>query len=77
MLLKDEFAYALALIGSMGSSLLAYVLPCICHLIFFKETNSYFSTVKDVALIVFGIVGGITGVVVTIQNIVMDFNARQ
>lgn len=77
VLLKDEFAYVSALIGSMGSSLLAYILPCICHLVLYKETNSRFTVMKDITLIIVGVVGGVVGVVITAQTIVMDFEARK
>ncbi|KAK3710662.1 hypothetical protein QZH41_010999 [Actinostola sp. cb2023] len=77
LLLKDEFAYVNALIGSMGSSVLAYILPCIFHLALFKNTNSGFVVVKNISLIVLGIVGGIVGVVMTVQIIVKDFTHKK
>ena len=70
VLLKDEFAYVNALIGSMGSSVLAYILPCVFHLILFKNTNSVGVVIKDIVFIIFGVVGGLVGVVITVQNIV-------
>ena len=70
ILLKDDFAYVNALIGSMGSSVLAYILPSLFHLSMFKNRSSWGSVIKDVLLIIFGVVGGIIGVVITVQNIV-------
>ncbi|XP_074639282.1 uncharacterized protein LOC141897569 isoform X1 [Acropora palmata] len=69
VLLKDEFAYVNALIGSLGSSVLAYILPCTFHLILFKNTNSVPVVIKNIVFILFGIVGGLVGVVITVENI--------
>ena len=74
VLLKDEFAYVNALIGSLGSSVLAYILPCIFHIVLFKNTNSVGVVIKDIIFIIFGIVGGVVGVVITIQNIVKNLS---
>ncbi|XP_068674282.1 proton-coupled amino acid transporter 1-like isoform X2 [Montipora foliosa] len=69
VLLKDEFAYVNALIGSLGSSVLAYILPCTFHLVLFKNTNSVCVVIKDIVFILFGVVGGVVGVVITVENI--------
>lgn len=74
VLLKSEFAYVTALIGSMGSSVLAYILPCTFHLVLFKHTNSVGVVIKDIVFIIFGVVGGIVGVVITVQNIVKNLS---
>ncbi|XP_048576324.1 amino acid transporter AVT3B isoform X2 [Nematostella vectensis] len=76
VLLKDDFAYVNALIGSLGSSVLAYILPCVFHLVLFKDSNSGPIVIKDIALIIFGVVGGIMGVVITVQSIIKDFSQR-
>jgi len=70
VLLKNEFAYVNAFIGSLGSSVLAYILPCIFHLVLFKHTNSVGVVIKDIVFIIFGIVGGVVGVVITVQNVI-------
>lgn len=72
ILLKNEFAYVNAFIGSMGSSVLAFILPCIFHLVLFKNTNTGFVVVKNIVFILFGIIGGIVGVVMTVHKIVED-----
>jgi len=72
VLLKDEFAYVNAFIGSMGSSVLAYILPCVFHLVLFKNTNSGFVVIKNIVFILFGIIGGIVGVVMTVRTIIHD-----
>ena len=70
VLLKNEFAYVTAFIGSLGSSVLAYILPCTFHLVLFKNTNSVGVVIKDIVFIIFGVVGGVVGVVITVQNVV-------
>lgn len=68
--LKDNFAYVSALTGSLGSSVLAYILPCIFHIVLYKNTNSVAVVIKDIIIVVFGIVGGVVGVVITIHDMV-------
>ena len=70
--LHNQFAYVSALTGSLGSSVLAYILPCIFHIVLYKNTNSVAVVIKDIIIVVFGIVGGVVGVVITIQNMVKD-----
>ena len=70
--LKNKFAYVSALTGSLGSSVLAYILPCIFHIILYKNTNSVAVVIKDIIIVVFGIVGGVVGVVITIQEMVKN-----
>ena len=70
--LKNQFAYVSALTGSLGSSVLAYILPCIFHIVLYKNTNSVAVVIKDIIIVVFGIVGGVVGVVITIQDMVKN-----
>ena len=70
--LKNKFAYVSALTGSLGSSVLAYILPCIFHIVLYKNTNSVAVVIKDIIIVVFGIVGGVVGVVITIQDMVKN-----
>jgi hypothetical protein len=60
----------------MGSSVLAFILPCVFHLVLFKDSNSALVVIKNITLIVFGIVGGIVGIVITVQTIVKDFKHK-
>ena len=71
--LRDDFAYVNAFIGSVGSSMLAYILPCTFHLVLLKHENSKFTVFKNISFIVFGIVGGIVGVAITVENMVKSF----
>ncbi|XP_031571847.1 amino acid transporter AVT3C-like [Actinia tenebrosa] len=72
--LKDDFAYVGALCGSLGSSTLGFILPCIFHNVLLKETNSKLTVAKNYLLQLFGVVGGAVGVAVTITQIVKQFS---
>lgn len=72
--LKDDFAYVGALCGSLGSSTLGFILPCIFHNVLLKGTNSKLIVAKNYLLILFGVVGGGVGVSVTILQIIKQFS---
>lgn len=72
--LKDDFAYLAAITGSIGSSMLAYILPCIFHLVLFKQTIHPLVVLKDILIICFGIVGGVVGIYVVIEQLVKQFS---
>ena len=54
--------------GALGSSLLVYVLPCLFHLKVCWNDVSRVIKVKDIALIIFGVLGAIIGVYSVIRN---------
>lgn len=72
--LKDDFAYVSAIVGSIGSSTLGFILPCVFHLVLCKDSSTTLTRVKDCLFIAFGILGGVIGVAVTIQQIVEQFS---
>jgi amino acid permease len=61
MLLKDYFFYVGAFTGSVGSVLLAYVMPCYFHLRLCPGELTGFVYFKDVAIMVFGVLAGLAG----------------
>ena len=67
---RDYYAYVGALSGSIGSSLLAFILPCLFHLIIKKDSLSSCIVTKDILLTLFGIVAGIVGLVTTLIKII-------
>ena len=71
--LKDDFAYVSAIVGSIGSATLGFILPCIFHLVLCKDSNTMLIKVKDCLFIAFGIIGGVVGVTITIEQIVQQF----
>ena len=72
--LKRDFAFVSAIVGSVGSSTLGFILPCVFHLVLCKETNTRLIKAKDCLLIAFGLVGGVVGLTVTIMQIVEQFS---
>ena len=71
--LKNDFAYVSAIVGSVGSSTLGFILPCVFHLVLCKDSNTRLTKVKDCLFIAFGIIGGVIGVTITIEQIVEQF----
>ena len=72
--LKNDFAYVSAIVGSIGSSTLGFILPCVFHLVLCKGSMTKLSLVKDILFITFGIIGGVTGVLVTVQQLIEQFS---
>ncbi|GFO02086.1 endonuclease-reverse transcriptase [Plakobranchus ocellatus] len=73
ILLRDFFAYVGALTGAIGSSLLAYILPCIFHLKLRWHESGFFIKVKDIFIVTFGIVASILSLRTTISEIAEHF----
>ncbi|BFZ02921.1 hypothetical protein BsWGS_05960 [Bradybaena similaris] len=69
VLMRNLFAYVNAFIGAIGSSLLAYVLPCIFHLRMCWHKLGYGIRIKDICIIVFGIVASIVSLYTTILEV--------
>lgn len=63
-----------AITGAIGSSMLAFILPCIFHLVLFKQTIHPIVVLKDILIILFGIVGGLVGLYVVIEQLVKQFS---
>lgn len=63
---KDEFVYVNVFIGLLGSSVLAYILFCIFYFVLYKYINFVGVVIKDIVFIIFGIVGGVVGVVIIV-----------
>ena len=54
--------------GSVGSSLLAYILPCLFHMkICWHKLNPFIKT-KDILIVVFGLIASLVSVVSVIQE---------
>lgn len=67
--LKDEFVYVNVLIGLLGSLVLVYILFCTFYFVLFKNINFVCVVIKDIVFILFGVVGGVVGVVIIVENI--------
>lgn len=73
ILLRDFFAYVGALTGAIGSSLLAYILPCLFHVKFRWYESGFGIRAKDIFIIVFGILASLVSLYITINEIVSKF----
>ena len=70
---RSQFVYIAALTGSVGSSLLSYIIPALCHMQL--NGGSRWVKAKDGFLVLFGVVGGVTGLVTTILKIIESYDA--
>ncbi|XP_071827458.1 proton-coupled amino acid transporter 1-like isoform X2 [Apostichopus japonicus] len=66
--LKDSYAYFSAFVGAVGSTMLAYVIPCLIHIRL--GGRSTLVIMKDVLLISIGLVGMVTGVYFSVRQII-------
>jgi proton-coupled amino acid transporter len=60
-LLVPNFADFLSLVGSSVCIVLGFVLPALFHLLVFKEEMSWIGMALDGAIVVLGVVIGVTG----------------
>ncbi|XP_059174468.1 uncharacterized protein LOC131954738 [Physella acuta] len=70
VLTRDFFAYFTAFIGAVGSSVLAYILPCLFHLKLRWHELSLGIKVKDVVIVVFGVLASVVSLYTTISEVV-------
>lgn len=61
MLAGKNFGLFQSLVGSLGASCLAYTAPAFFHYVAFREDNSAAVKMKNIAIVVFGIVGAVVG----------------
>ncbi|XP_033104483.1 amino acid transporter AVT3B-like isoform X2 [Anneissia japonica] len=73
---KDQFVYINAINGSIGSTLLAYILPAVISIKLAGQDISRLVFAKNIFLILFGILGGLSGLIVTIYNMVKHFQGK-
>jgi hypothetical protein len=71
-----DFGDFLSLIGGLGGTMLAFVLPLIIHLITFNKKLSWSVVVKDVSIILFGLIAVVVTTIQSVQNIVEGFNKK-
>ena len=63
-----HFIFFFHISGSVGSSLLAYILPCLFHMkICWHKLNPFIKT-KDILIVVFGLIASLVSVVSVIQE---------
>ncbi|XP_013084175.2 uncharacterized protein LOC106069130 isoform X3 [Biomphalaria glabrata] len=70
VLLRDFFAYVSSFVGAIGSSVLAYILPCLFHLKLCGNNISCSIKIKDYSIIIFGVLASIVSLYTTIKEVV-------
>ncbi|XP_070185489.1 uncharacterized protein [Littorina saxatilis] len=74
VLLRNNFAYISAFVGALGSTMLAYILPCLFHLRLCWQDLPVFIRVKDIIIIILGIACGVAGIYSVLQEIISSGN---
>lgn len=69
ILAGGSFGLFQSLVGSLGATILAYCAPAVLHNIAFKDELSRWARIKNHALLVFGVIGGIVGAFTSVREI--------
>lgn len=69
ILAGGSFGLFQSLVGSLGATILAYCAPAVLHNIAFKDELSRLARMKNYALLVFGVIGGIVGAFTSVREI--------
>lgn len=72
VLLRNNFAYISAFVGALGSTVLAYILPCLFHLRLCWTDLPTPIIAKDITIIVMGIGCGVAGVYSVLDQIIRN-----
>jgi proton-coupled amino acid transporter len=64
------FGLISGLIGALGSSFLAFILPVVFHLVMFRKELSWWVIAKDVIILIFGSTALIVGTVFAVKDII-------
>ncbi|XP_076459165.1 uncharacterized protein LOC143292600 [Babylonia areolata] len=75
ILLRNYFAYISAFVGALGSTMLAYILPCLFHLKLCWPQLSLYNKVKDITIIIIGVCCGAAGVYAVLLEIFSSLKA--
>ncbi|CAC5356459.1 SLC36A [Mytilus coruscus] len=70
VIFRDSFAYVGAFTGAIGSSLLAYILPCLFHLKICGKDSSYMIIIKDVTIVIIGVICSIVSLYAVIVKLI-------
>ena len=61
-----------SLVGAAGASLLAFACPTVFHWIAFWNETTRLAAVKNIFIIVFGVIGCLTGTYASLRNMIQD-----
>ncbi|XP_046557366.1 proton-coupled amino acid transporter 4-like isoform X2 [Haliotis rubra] len=70
VLFRDKFAYIGAFTGAIGSSALAYILPCLFYIKLCGPTMPWYVKAKNIIIIIMGISCSVISLYSTIRNLV-------
>lgn len=65
-----SFGLFMAFVGSLGATLLAYTAPALLHYLTFREQLSSVAKMKNIAIVIIGLLGGLLGTITSIWEIV-------
>jgi hypothetical protein len=63
----------ISLVGALTGAVLAILLPVLLELVMLYGDLTYFVIIKDVFIIVIAIAAAVTGTILSIMDIVMDY----
>ena len=69
------FSLFVSLIGSVGSSTLAFILPCLFHFKLFRATSSKYILLLNSFIVIFGIIASLISATVTIYQLITAISA--
>ena len=61
-----------SLVGAAGASLLAFACPTVFHWIIFSNETTWLVATKNIFIIVFGVIGCVTGTYASLRNMIRD-----
>ncbi|XP_070540532.1 uncharacterized protein [Ptychodera flava] len=70
VIFKENLAYTIGLPGAVAGMLLAFILPCVFHLVLNWRQLKLTIIIKDVAIIVISVISGIASFITVIQQMI-------
>jgi solute carrier family 36 (proton-coupled amino acid transporter) len=64
------FSLFVSLVGALGGSMMAYILPCVFHIKLFSQSSPRWKVIFHWALVIFGVVAAIVASTVTIIQLI-------
>jgi proton-coupled amino acid transporter len=72
VLIVPRFADLMALIGATCCTLLAFILPALCHLALFRRDLNMSQYIMDIFLVFLGILGAILGTIDAVKTVMQQ-----
>jgi hypothetical protein len=71
--ISSNLGMFISLVGALTGAVLAILLPVLLELVMLYGDLTYFVIIKDVFIIVIAIAAAVTGTILSIMDIVMDY----